>query len=477
MSDPERGRVPPPSPDQVRAAAAQFERAQQALAIGNFDYAITLLRACCVIEPAILVYRQTLRRTVRAKFKNNQRGTWLAWLWNIRARWRLKTRLRDEEYLAVLEVAEEILVRNPWDPGAQIDLAIAAEELELDDMAIWSLEQAHSSQPKNTSLLQRLALLYEKQGNFHQATALWQQVQKLEPENREADGKLQQLAARETIQRGRYQQVVASGGSGRKVAAETPRETPALTPTPTPEPPRARDAVTILRRKIEKDPHRREHYLALAALYRAAGDLETAHAVLQQGLQPTSFAVELRSELLDLDLEPFRRQMEEVQTHLEAEPKDEELLELRARLRKEINARELDLFQLRVQRAPQDLRNRYEFGVRLLRAGRVEEAIRELQQSCEDAQQRWQSLLFLGHCHRTRNNLPLAIRNFRASLEHMPPDEVNGRKEALFLLASLHAEAGDLTTAVQFGMELSSIDSSFRNISRLLDGWQAARMT
>ena len=63
------------------------------------------------------------------------------------ARWRLKARLRRRDYTGALDAAEQVLARNPWDIGAQVDLARAAEELELFEMATWSLEQAGHKMP------------------------------------------------------------------------------------------------------------------------------------------------------------------------------------------------------------------------------------------------------------------------------------------------------------------------------------------
>ena len=54
--------LPPPSPEQRRAAAGQFERAKQVLVSENYDYAIQLLMTCCKLDPANLTYRQTLRQ-------------------------------------------------------------------------------------------------------------------------------------------------------------------------------------------------------------------------------------------------------------------------------------------------------------------------------------------------------------------------------------------------------------------------------
>ncbi len=52
-----------PSPEHRRVAAGQFERANQVVATGNFDYGIRLLLSCCQLDPSNLIYRQALRRT------------------------------------------------------------------------------------------------------------------------------------------------------------------------------------------------------------------------------------------------------------------------------------------------------------------------------------------------------------------------------------------------------------------------------
>lgn len=54
--------LPEPSPDQRRVAVGQFERAKQVVSTGSFDYGIKLLVTCCKLDPANLIYRQTLHK-------------------------------------------------------------------------------------------------------------------------------------------------------------------------------------------------------------------------------------------------------------------------------------------------------------------------------------------------------------------------------------------------------------------------------
>src|SRR5439155_3627929 len=94
---------PTPAPEHRRGAGGQFERANQVISTGNFDYGIRLLLSCCKLDPGNLVYRQALRRTEKTKYKNNMRGSRLAGLrtWTTKAK--LKNARRTRDFLKVLE--------------------------------------------------------------------------------------------------------------------------------------------------------------------------------------------------------------------------------------------------------------------------------------------------------------------------------------------------------------------------------------
>src|SRR5262245_14671627 len=132
-------RLPTVSAESRRIAAERFDRANQVLANGDNDYAIQLLLTCCKLDPANFLFRQTLRRTQKAKYHNNLRGSRLAFLTTMRSRARLKSAKRGRDYLKVLEAGEVILSKNPWDIGAQMDMAEAADALGMTDLAVFLL--------------------------------------------------------------------------------------------------------------------------------------------------------------------------------------------------------------------------------------------------------------------------------------------------------------------------------------------------
>ena len=504
MAEKEASVLPPPNPEHRRIATAQFERANKAIAAGpgNFDYAIELLMTCCKLDPANLVYRQALRQTEKLKYKNNMHGSRMAMLTTSGVKAKMKTAKRGRDYLKVLEYGEEILTKNPWDSGTQLDMAEAADTLGLMDVAVWILEQARQKDPKDAAVNRALAKLFEKRGSFSQAIGLWELVRKALPNDLEAQHKGKDLAATQTIAKNQSRRMgmiepgaaaqpapagaeskpaaaspaSAAGAAPVSVAAAAAAATPApplnLPPSAKPPPDRVAHEAATLRAKIENDPTNANAYLHLASVYRRAGQLDQARDVLEQGLGPTGKNFDLTVELAELDLEPFRKNLAITEEKLKTNPQDEELRTLRIRLLKEINTREMDLFRQKAERYPTEKNNRFELGVRLLRAQQVDEAIRELQGVRADPRYQWKALLYLGFCFKTRNNWRLAQRNFEEALPLLPPTEDAWRKEILFQLAQGAAESGDLPRAIDLGHELANMDFTFHDIGKLLDQWQ-----
>src|SRR4029077_345382 len=149
------------SPESRRIAAERFDRANQVSSSGNFDYAIQLLLTCCELDPGNFLFRQTLRRTQKAKYHNNLRGSRLAFLTSIRMRTKIKSTKRSRDYKRVLVYGERILSKNPWDLGSQMDMAEAADALGLIDHAVFMLDQARQKFPRDATLNRALARLFE----------------------------------------------------------------------------------------------------------------------------------------------------------------------------------------------------------------------------------------------------------------------------------------------------------------------------
>ena len=470
--------LPRLTPEQRRAAAGQYERANQVLAKGDFDYALPLLLNCCNMDPSNPVYRQVLRQATKNKYRNNLRGQRMSFIANLRNKLRLRRAQMAGDALKVLAHGEQILLRNPWDVPTHLAMAAAFQDLELFDLAVWTLEQARQVNNNHVQVNRCLARLYEQRGNFNQAIALWQLVRKADPTDVEAHSKAKDLAASATIAKGHYEQVLKGDMPTPMAQHLTGQALPTDSNPDVMLPPldivdeRLREA-PALQAKIKENPGNSLGYMQLAALYRRADQFDRARAVLTEGLTATNNHFDLALELLDLDIEPFRRDLAVTEEKLRRGLEQAELQSIRLRLQKEIATRELDYFRKKTDRFPTDSAARFEMSLRLMKVGQTDEAIKELQSLRNDPRHQGKVLVYLGFCFRSRNNWRLAQRNFEEALQLLgPPDEAL-RKEALYQLAQGHAEAGELVRAVDLACELANLDFSYKNIGQLLDQWQA----
>src|SRR4029453_12971152 len=110
-----------------------------------------------------------------------------------------KSAKRARDYLKALEYCEEVLCRNPWDMGTQLDMAEVFDALSLRDLAAFTLAQARQKSPKDSPLNRPLPRLFEKRGDFQKAIVLWQLVKETNPTDVEAAHKAKNLPASETI--------------------------------------------------------------------------------------------------------------------------------------------------------------------------------------------------------------------------------------------------------------------------------------
>jgi serine/threonine protein kinase len=192
------------SNENLQTAALQYERAEEARANGNLDYAIELLLNCTKFNPVSIVYRQALRDASRDAAGQRGMGGWLASLTTLTTRSRVNAALRARKYRKVLDDGEEVLVRHPSDAKTQIAMAESAEALGLVHLATWMLQELRRHEPRSLPAHRALASLYERQCQYRDAIAVWEDVRKFAPHDGEAARKIKDLAASDTIARGNY---------------------------------------------------------------------------------------------------------------------------------------------------------------------------------------------------------------------------------------------------------------------------------
>ena len=188
------------------AADSQFRRACEIDPITNYEYGIELYLSACKLSPATVRYRKGLRTFARQKYTSEKQIGWLAKTAILALKVKLAAAKQAKDPHRVLEIGEQILAKNPWDVGVQLDLAEAAERLNMLDAATSILELAWTEENQSPRLNRALARLLENGGEFARATELLEKALKLDPDNMEALSDLRRVTASQAIATGGFRQ-------------------------------------------------------------------------------------------------------------------------------------------------------------------------------------------------------------------------------------------------------------------------------
>ena len=366
--------LPLPTADQRRISAEQFQRANQWLIAHRPERAVALLLNCCLVDPGNLIYRQALRNAQRQQ--PEQTGIVAALKKWFAAR-RLRHAMRVQDWTNVLLFAEDALTLNPNDSDSHLALASAFEAMGLLEHAVWSLEQGFDG-GTNSAIGRELARLYERTARFTQASAL-------------------------------------------AVSESTPASASEL-------------EVRALKDQIASSPEDMQLYLQLVRLYRCSGDIEAARDWLIRGLAARPHDFDLNIEQADLNLDSLRHDLAVGEARLSSEADNGELQANVARLRHDLQAREIELLRLRAERFPSDQNGMMELGTQLLRAGQFDAALEVFQKVRESADLRWKALVYSGYCYLNKKQWRRAEPLFKEALPLIPAEAEATRREVQRLL-------------------------------------------
>jgi tetratricopeptide (TPR) repeat protein len=127
--------------------------------------------------------------------------------------------------------------------------------------------------------------------------------------------------------------------------------------------------------------------------------------------------------LADWGAEYFRRDLATAAARLQELPEEAERRAVYEELVREVQTREIALWQQKADRYPGDLSHRFELGVRLLKVGQFEAALEAFERSTADERLRWRSLVYAAYCHLNRRKPQLARPLLEEALPLIPEGE------------------------------------------------------
>ncbi len=445
-----------------RIAIDCYKKGGEALARGNFDYAVEMYTQCVRIVPDNLLYRQVLRGAECKKYRDNGSGASMAFIRCAGVRTKTKKLRYQKNWRELDQAAEEGLTINPWDAHFNADVGEAATHLGYQEVAIFGYEKAVEGDPKNKDYLRALGHAYKKKSRYSDAVKIWQRVQQLDPLDTEARTEITFNITTDTIQRGKFeeaptlQEVVVKQGYEESIKGDVESDKAPSAP--------GESAEADLLHAIRKEPTAVGNYLKLADLYRKELRYDDAIAIYQRALEVTGGDINIRERLEDVQLEMGRRNRDLVKQDAARHPQDATLQQRLQDVSKELLQQEITVFSSRVERYPQDLRLKAELAQRFFQAGRAAQAIPLYQQAAKDPRLEAVVLVSLGKCFLKEKKNDLAEFQFKKAVVKL---NANDHKTVLldcqFWLGRLAEEALRNEDAISHYNEVIALDYNYKN--------------
>jgi tetratricopeptide (TPR) repeat protein len=219
-----------------------------------------------------------------------------------------------------------------------------------------------------------------------------------------------------------------------------------------------------LEAQLREHPANPELYLAIVPLYLEKGRDYEAERLLVKGAAATE---DPRVQFLreDLTMARLERSALVAAQHAEANGTPEAKAVLQ-QATAERDRFELEIFAARCQREPLRAALRYQWGLRLKRAGKLEEAARRFEEALSDPAQQPAAAFELGECQRQWNDVPEALRFYRLAAEsaggpEAAPEQLETKKQALWQAVGLATRVKLGRLAQRYLSELAQIDPRY----------------
>lgn len=447
--------VLPPIPPQKRAMLQQmFQKGSQMAASGNFDYASDMFKRCVSADPGNLIYLTNFLFNLQKKYQNNKKGSRMAMITGAGAKTSVKKASLQKNWKQVIDSGIEVLLLNPWDTGTLAAMAAASAALGCDDTELAYYKAALDADIKDAEVNRLAARALGRQGKFDDAIRCWHRVQLAVKGDEEAARAIGDLTVEKTIRHGGYEEAE----SAKEVRADKEEQAAGIEITPERQ----------LEKAIAKKPEDVSNYLQLADLHIHKERHDEAEKVLTKALEVSGGDVNIRERIEDLQL---RRQREQVAIALKKaqQEKTPEAEELYKQMRSDLNRLELDVYRKRSDRNPNHFGYMIELALRMKFAGMFKEAIPLLQKAQQDPRRKGEVLLNLGECFQQIKQVKLAMSNYEAAIDAIPPSDDERKKLSLYRAGVLAMGLKDWPKAEKHLSELAGLDFAYRDVSDRLD--------
>jgi tetratricopeptide (TPR) repeat protein len=445
-------------------ARAFFERARNVAETDNFDYAIDLYLEGLRCAPDALHegHIPLCELALRRKAKGGKKPSMVE---------RVK-RLRGKTPLEQMLNAEYLFAKDPDHlPYAEATLKAAAAGA-YKKTAVWLANlvfQTNNAAPKPS--FQTYVLLkdcYAAVGEFDKALVACQRAIKLKPEDAELADEFKELSAELTVARGRYDM---EGDFRQSIKDREVQEKLQAQDSVVKTEDYRLSAVKEARDAFAREPNVPQNIFNLAeALSDLRNEQSENEAIeLLEDTYEAKSDFSYKEEAGKLRIKQLKRMVKEARSAAEADPEDEQAKSRLSELSSRLNKAELEHYRLCVENYPTDLRAKYEYGIRLLREGRYDEAIPFFQEAQRDPRRKISAMDKIGLSFFMKGWYPDAIDVFTRAIDSYEIKDDGVAKELRYNLARAYEAQGDGEKALELYRKIAQLDFAYKDVHQRID--------
>ena len=436
----------------VTKAWVFFEKARKIAETGNFDYAIELYLDGLRCNPDALEdgHLKLFELALKRQKKGGKKPSMVEKVKHLRGK------TPNEQMLN----AEYLFAKDPDHlpyAEAMLKAAVAAGYKKTAKWIADLIFQTNNAAPKPS--FQIYVLLkdsYAALGLYERAIAACGKAAKLKPENPEIADQYKRLSAEMTVAKGGYD---ISGDFKHSIKDRKAQEKLQAQQNVVKSEDYRITAVKNARKAFAQEPNLPRNIYNLAG---ALSDLENEKAeneavqLLENAyMTKKDFSYKQKAGLIKL--KQLKRKVRLAKSTLESNPADTKARSALSAFSEQLNSIELEHYRLCMENYPTDHQAKYEYGVRLFRNQRYDEAIPLFQDAQRDPRRRIAAMDKIGMCFYAKGWFADAIDIFTQAIKAYELKEDATAKELRYNLARSYQENGDTEKALDIYLSLIHI--------------------
>jgi len=423
-------------PPQLRRVLQQcYDHAVQLMAKEGYshDYASKSLLQCVTGDPGNHTYVTAFLDNLQAKYKNNKKGSTFGFGGGGDRR-AFKKAVTAKEWPTILKLGPALLEKNPWDVQVLRPMADACEEFFYNEVELRYLKNALDGKPKDLDVIRHCAMSLARMAQFDQAIACWRRVTEIKKNDTEALEMISKLTVDKTKAAGGIESTESLTPKQRErlkrlkkyketLAADAAGEASQSAATDVAAPQRAGIELTArqkLEREIQDFPGEVDNYCQLAILLLEENRFNDAERVLKKGLTVGGAELKIQEQLEDCQMARAAHQVKIAEQQIAAnktEAGKQEAQRLTDQLRRDQIRCEMEIYESRSQRYPDDLDLKYQVARRLKKIGNYAEAIKRLKELANDPKYAAKAAVETGEAFELLKQYPRAIKSYQQAIQ------------------------------------------------------------